>query len=100
MMLNLFPPLKVTLSFFVCNLLVVVTYTYRFLLHDRDSAGMTIEKDASSNDDDFTTRPTRPVETTSMRLTTVDLDIPTDCQTTKMTARTPTEALGDLPICS
>jgi hypothetical protein len=60
-----------------------------------------ITEDASSDDDDFTTRLTRPVQTTSMCLTTVDLDIPTDFQTTNMTARTSTEGLGDLPIvCS
>ena len=96
-MLNLFLPPKVALSFFVCNLLVVVTYTYRFLLRDRDSAGTTTE-DTSASDDDFTTRLTRGDETTRLCLTTVDLDTPSDCQTIKMTARIrPTE---DLSLCS
>lgn len=77
---------KVALSFFVCNLLVIVTYTYRFWLRDRLGDGDDTTTDLpSSYDDDFTTRVTRPAQTTSLPLTTVDLDIPLDHQTTQMT---------------
>lgn len=81
-MLNFSLPLKVALSLFVCNLLVVVTYISRILLHDRDGAGTTPEDASIVNDDDFTTR---PIQSIPMCLTTVDLDIPIDCETTKVT---------------
>jgi len=87
---------EVALSFFVCNLLVVVTYAYRVLHRDRDGAG-TITEDTSTSDDDFTTRRTRGAQTTRFCLTTVDLAVPTDYQTIKMTVRGPTE---DLSLCS
>jgi len=80
---ELLSALKVALSFFVCNLLVVVTYTSRLLLHDRDGTGTTSGDTSTINDDDFTTRLTRPAQTTSLCLTTVDLDIPADCQITQ-----------------
>ncbi|KAN0078382.1 hypothetical protein V8E55_010439 [Tylopilus felleus] len=71
---------EVALSFYVCNLLVVVTYTYRFLRHGR---GADTTEDTTTDDDDFTTPLTRPVQPTTLSLTTIDLevDIPNDsCQ--------------------
>ena len=57
---------KIALSLIVCNLLVVVTFTYRFWHRDREGDDVTTHV----LDDDFTT----PLpQTTSLRLTTVDL---------------------------
>ncbi|KAG9309852.1 hypothetical protein JVU11DRAFT_10232 [Chiua virens] len=64
----------VALSIIVCNLLVIVTYTYRFLLRNAGKLAMSIEStEESSEGDDFTTR-ARPAATDSS-LTTVDLDM-------------------------
>ncbi|KAI9462080.1 hypothetical protein HD554DRAFT_2289948 [Boletus coccyginus] len=64
------------LSIIVCNLLVVVTYTCRFLLHDKAVASETTlgtTKEAwSIDDDDFTTSMSLAQVTTS--LTTIDLE--------------------------
>ncbi|KAG9311985.1 hypothetical protein JVU11DRAFT_7255 [Chiua virens] len=57
---------QVALSIIVCNLLVIVTYTYRFLLRD---VGSDSTEDAN-DDDDFTSQ----VRSMSS-LTTVDLDV-------------------------
>ncbi|KAG9311984.1 hypothetical protein JVU11DRAFT_7254 [Chiua virens] len=59
----------IALSMIVCNLLVVVTCTYRFLLRDVDMT------EDSSNDDDFTTRARPSAAETASSLTTVDLDV-------------------------
>jgi len=68
--------LQAALSIIVCNLLVVVTYICRFLLHDNwAEAGKTTgttEDTWSSNDDDFTT-PISPAQVTTS-LTTIDLE--------------------------
>ncbi|KAF8556638.1 hypothetical protein OG21DRAFT_1408671, partial [Imleria badia] len=63
---------EIALSIIVCNLLVVVTYTYQFLLHD--STGTT-EDISTSNDDDFTMPPRPRVPATTLALTTVDLPV-------------------------
>ncbi|KIJ08293.1 hypothetical protein PAXINDRAFT_102630 [Paxillus involutus ATCC 200175] len=68
---------EIALSLIVCNLLVVVTCTYRFLLHDdASSSGTDSTEDTSANDDDFT----RP--RTTLHLTTIDLSMSSDCQGT------------------
>ncbi|KAH0835737.1 hypothetical protein J3R83DRAFT_9562 [Lanmaoa asiatica] len=64
---------EITLSFIVCNLLVGVTYAYRFLLHDNGEATETTED--TSDDDDFTTRLPTQTSATTFRLTTVDLEV-------------------------
>lgn len=66
------PDHKIALSLIVCNLLVVVTYTYRFL-HRNQKGGDTATDNSAAYDDDFTTPLTRAVQTMSLRLTTVDL---------------------------
>ncbi|KAG8215899.1 hypothetical protein J3R82DRAFT_7869, partial [Butyriboletus roseoflavus] len=62
---------EVTLSLFLCNFLVVVTYAYRYWIHHMASTDTEELEDVSpSHDDDFTTP---IVWTTTMHLTTVDL---------------------------
>ncbi|KAF8837160.1 hypothetical protein BDN67DRAFT_909734, partial [Paxillus ammoniavirescens] len=68
---------EIALSLIVCNLLVVVTCTYRFLLHDdASSSGTDSTEDTSTDDDDFT----RP--RTTLHLTTIDLSMSSGCQGT------------------
>ncbi|KAF9220658.1 hypothetical protein BS17DRAFT_759335 [Gyrodon lividus] len=66
---------EIALSLIVCNMLVVVTCTYRFLLHDNESSGDTEHsaEATSAADDDFTL-PTRSHSITQ-NLTTIDLDL-------------------------
>ncbi|KAG9312017.1 hypothetical protein JVU11DRAFT_7291 [Chiua virens] len=66
---------KAALSIIVCNLLVVVTYTYRFLLRDGGGPTMTGSTEDTSNDDDFTTRARPTVAETTSSLTTIDFEI-------------------------
>ncbi|KAH0835726.1 hypothetical protein J3R83DRAFT_9549 [Lanmaoa asiatica] len=68
---------EIALSIIVCNLLVGVTYTYRFLL--RDNGGSTETTEDTSDEDDFTTQPRHPALTpsTTLPLTTVDLEVST-----------------------
>ncbi|KAF8548103.1 hypothetical protein OG21DRAFT_1526702 [Imleria badia] len=65
---------EIALSIIICNLFVVVTCTYRFLLHD-----LTGTTEDTSSDDDFTTPPRPPVPathtTSGLALTTVDLEV-------------------------
>ncbi|KAG9312703.1 hypothetical protein JVU11DRAFT_7126 [Chiua virens] len=72
---------EVTLAFLVCNLLVVVTYTYRHLLPDAEEKdeSTTTGGHSSSDDDDFTTRrceldQTPLDQTPPSHLTTIELD--------------------------
>ncbi|KAF9246230.1 hypothetical protein BU15DRAFT_58329 [Melanogaster broomeanus] len=75
---------EITVSLIVCNLLVVVTYTYRFLLRDSTSSSSTEDsKDdtsASGDQEDDFTRPTRQPRTTTLNLTTVDLSLSSGCE--------------------
>ncbi|KAH0835720.1 hypothetical protein J3R83DRAFT_9542 [Lanmaoa asiatica] len=67
--------IEIALSIIVCNLLVGVTYTYRFLLHDNGETTETTED--TSDDDDFTTELRHPTPTpaTTLPLTTIDLEV-------------------------
>ncbi|KAF9231381.1 hypothetical protein BU15DRAFT_68389 [Melanogaster broomeanus] len=71
---------EITVTLIVCNLLVVVTYTYRFLLRDSTNSSSTEEHttdDTSASgpqDEDFT-RPTRQRRMTTLILTTVNLSL-------------------------
>ncbi|KAF8836873.1 hypothetical protein BDN67DRAFT_983644 [Paxillus ammoniavirescens] len=68
---------EIALSLIVCNLLVVVTCTYRFLLHDNDSSSDTGDStDTLADDDDDFTQPR------TLHLTTIELDMSSDCQDT------------------
>ncbi|KAF9239314.1 hypothetical protein BU15DRAFT_46946 [Melanogaster broomeanus] len=76
---------EIALALIVCNLLVVVTYTYRFLLQDSTSSSSSTEDttdgtSASGDQDDDFTRPTRQPRTTTLNLTTVDLSLDSGCQ--------------------
>ncbi|KAF9231382.1 hypothetical protein BU15DRAFT_68390 [Melanogaster broomeanus] len=70
---------EITGTLLVCNLLVVVTYTYRFLLRGCTSSSgtddTTDDTSASGDQDDDFTRPTRQRRTTTLNLTTVDLSL-------------------------
>ncbi|KAF9233063.1 hypothetical protein BU15DRAFT_66922 [Melanogaster broomeanus] len=66
---------EITGTLLVCNLLVVVTYTYRFLLGDSTSSSSTEDTSASGDQDDDFTQPTRQRRTTTLNLTTVDLSL-------------------------
>ncbi|KIJ67389.1 hypothetical protein HYDPIDRAFT_108134 [Hydnomerulius pinastri MD-312] len=67
---------EVALSLFVCNLLVTVTCTYRFLQDGGVSASTdsSESEDSYALDDDFT-RPTPLPRSTGQYLTTVELDL-------------------------
>ncbi|KAN0078380.1 hypothetical protein V8E55_010437 [Tylopilus felleus] len=63
--------IEVALSIIVCNLLVAVTYSYRFLLHDRAESTENTEDISRRFNDDFTMPLRSPVPATTLRLTTL-----------------------------
>ncbi|KAF9231384.1 hypothetical protein BU15DRAFT_82477 [Melanogaster broomeanus] len=75
---------EIAVSSIVCNLLVVVTYTCRFLLRDSTSSSSTEDTtddtSASGDQDDDFTQPTRQPQSTTLNLTTVDLSLNSGCQ--------------------